>query len=306
VNELHTASASASLEVVDAGLSSTLQDGGRLDSIHYGVSPSGAIDQRALRVANLRVGNDPVATAIESLLGHLSFRLDADRWCSLAGARAAVRVDGAPVAEPGLFRAPAGALVEVGEASRGVYTVLAVSGGLRVPPVLGSASTDTLSGIGPERLAAGSSFGLGAETAPRPEPFANVSIPDDRAEIGFHWGPRDDRFDTADRELLLRTEWIVSNDTNRVGARMDGARLAGGDGTLPSEGIMSGAIQIPPSGQPIIFLADRPVTGGYPVIGVIDEAELGYFAQARPGSRIRLRPLSASSHPPVPRPSTDR
>ncbi len=294
----------SAIEIVDPGISSTLQDEGRLSSIHYGVSPSGAIDRRALHLANEHAENAPDATVIESLLGRLSFRLQEDRWCALAGARASVRIDGQLISNSTLFHAAAGALVEVGEATRGLYTVLAVSGGLGAPHVLGSASTDTLSGIGPERLTAGSAIELGdAKRLPRVTGMhdaaslggrvrSNVSLPGDRAEIGFHWGPRDNLFDQTDRDLLLRTEWVVSNDTNRVGARMDGARLRGGDGTLASEGIVSGAIQIPPSGQPIIFLADRPVTGGYPVIGVVDEGVLGYFAQARPGTRVRLREVT--------------
>lgn len=285
------------LTVLEPGASTTVQDAGRLGSVHYGVSPSGAVDQRALRLANARVGNRADAAVLESLLGGLSFRLDAGRWCSLIGARAAVHVDGARVVDADLFWVPAGVKVDIGFAERGLYAVLAVSGGLGAPRTLGSASTDTLSGIGPDRLAAGDSVQLGSEgeragsAAPSPVIPANVALPADRAEIRFFWGPRDESFSAEDRALLLSTEWIISNDTNRVGARLDGARLGGGDGTLPSEGIVAGSIQIPPSGQPIVFLADRPVTGGYPVIGVIAETEQGLFAQARPGMRVRFRPI---------------
>ncbi|WP_053387891.1 biotin-dependent carboxyltransferase family protein [Leucobacter japonicus] len=282
--------ACARIEIVDAGASTTVQDGGRLGSVHYGVSPSGAVDRRALETANRRLGNDPHAPVLESLLGGLSFRVSADRWCAVSGARAAVLIDGARVTEPERFLAPSGSRIDICEASRGLYTVLAVSGGIDAARTLGSASTDTLSGIGPSRLTAGDAFELGDARDPADSVHPDVSLPSARAEIAFRWGPRDAQFDVADRELLLRTEWIVSNDTNRVGARLDGARLRGGDGTLPSEGIMTGSIQIPPSGQPIVFLADRPVTGGYPVIGVVDEHDLGRFAQVRPGARVRFRP----------------
>lgn len=287
----------AVLTIIDPGFSTTVQDEGRLGSIHYGVSPSGAVDPRSMVVANANAGNAPGTSVLESLFGTLTFRLSEDRWCAHAGARSEIMIDGNAVTDPKRFFVPAGALVEILEAGRGLYGVLAVAGGFHIARTLGSASTDTLSGIGPARLQRDDTLLLGE--APSTERLAaghrmfNVQLPPERAEIVFRWGPRHELFTAADRELLVRTEWLVSNDTNRVGARLDGARLAGGDGTLPSEGIMSGAIQIPPSGQPIVFLADRPVTGGYPVIGVVDEHQLGLFAQVRPGARIRFRPADS-------------
>ena len=286
-----TAAPRAAIEIIEPGPLLTVQDSGRWGSVHYGVSPSGAIDPRALDIANRRLGNPPHAAVLESLLGGFVFRLNSARWCALAGARTSVRIDGEPV-DSDLFLVPAGALVEVSEASRGLYAVLAVAGGVRATLTLGSASCDTLSGIGPSPLSSGETLEL---DDPGPASHRchvpNVALPAERAEIGFFWGPRDTGFSAADRDLLVRTEWVVSRDTNRVGARLDGARLQGGDGTLPSEGIMTGSIQIPPSGQPIVFLADRPVTGGYPVIGVVDETHLGLLAQVRPGSAVRFRPL---------------
>lgn len=285
----------ARLTIVDPGLSTTIQDGGRHGSIHHGVSPSGAVDRRALRAANGALGIHADAPALESVLGRMSFRLSEDRWCAVAGARSSVHVDGKPCSTPSRFLATAGSLVTIGEATRGLYTILAVAGGVSVPLVLGSASTDTLSGIGPRALRAGDEIAVGGvdcDFNALADESRNVPLPPNRVEIPFFWGPRDDMFTASDRQLFLSTEWTVTTETSRVGARLDGARLQNGSGTLPSEGVMQGSIQVPPSGQPIVFLADRPVTGGYPVLGIIDEAELGLFAQVRPGSAVRFRPIA--------------
>lgn len=279
----------ATIRISSPGTSATIQDAGRHGYEQLGVTTSGAMDRRSVERANTQVGNDRGDAVIESLFGGVEFSLSESRWCSLAGAFAAVTVDDEHVPDPALFWAPAGAQVKVGLARRGLYAYLAVSGGLQPRRILGSASTDTLSGIGPARLAAGHEIGLGTPGTPiwNTDTPALI-IPGTHLDAQFLWGPRDGLFSDDDRALLVDTEWIVSSDANRVGARVDGARLAADLGSLPSEGVVRGSIQIPPSGQPIIFLADHPVTGGYPVIGVLVEPAQDLVAQARPGTRIRL------------------
>jgi biotin-dependent carboxylase-like uncharacterized protein len=203
-----------------------------------------------------------------------------------------VNVDGATVPDPYLFWIPAGAVLSIGAPRVGLRSYLAVSGGIDAKSVLGSCSTDTLSGIGPSILANGHLLPIGpAETPSWDTDSVYCRIPFGTARIRFRWGPRDKLFTPEDKRTLINSPWTLSTETNRVGARLTGHRIATQHGSLPSEGTALGSIQIPPSGEPIIFMADRPVTGGYPVIGVVTEADLGLVAQARPGSQLSLLPL---------------
>ncbi len=187
---------------------------------------------------------------------------------------------------------PAGALLELGAPSAGLRTYLAVRGGIDVPAVLGSRSTDTLSGLGPDPLAEGDRLAVGDEqvedpgvdVAPQPEPEAELVL---RVSIG----PRDDWFADGEVERLCRTTWRVSSHTDRVGIRLDGdAPLRRrGDDELKSEPMLRGAVQVPRGGLPIIFGSDHPVTGGYPVIAVVDDRGVDHASQARPGQPVRFR-----------------
>jgi allophanate hydrolase subunit 2 len=181
---------------------------------------------------------------------------------------------------------PAGAVVEIGRATRGVRCYMAVSGGIAVAPVLGSRSTDTLSGLGPPRLTDGMTLPVGAPTAGGPaEPPGDTTYGD--LELGVRLGPRDDWFVAAE---LFSSAYRISPLSNRVGSRLAGAPLTRTRaGELPSEGVVLGAIQVPADGQPLIFLADHPTTGGYPVIGVVDDVTP--LAQGRPGTTVRFREL---------------
>jgi allophanate hydrolase subunit 2 len=159
-----------------------------------------------------------------------------------------------------------------------------------VAPVLGSRSTDTLSGLGPPPLRPGFVLPIGS---PRllldPPPALKPAPPGDRDDVTVtvHMGPRDDWFTTKASETLLSQPYTLSVKSNRVGARLTGPALTRATTSeLPSEGIVLGAIQVPADGQPLIFLADHPTTGGYPIIAVVDHADLPLLAQARPGTRV--------------------
>ncbi|MDP4508967.1 5-oxoprolinase subunit C family protein [Nonomuraea turcica] len=273
------------IEILAPGPYATVQDLGRPGYAHLGVPHSGAADAASLRLANRLVGNAEGMAGIELTLGMARLRFRAGAWVALAGAPVpAGPPRGAGMGVP--FWVPEGAELRLGMPERGLRTYLAVRGGIAVEPVLGSRSTDSLSGLGPEPLRAGALLPVGrpegviaVDLAPLPEPRSAV--------LRVLPGPRDDWFTPEALEHLCARPYTVSQDSNRVGVRLHGPELARAkEGELPSEGMVAGAIQVPPSGQPIVFLADHPPTGGYPVIGVVRGADLALAAQLRPGDEV--------------------
>ena len=281
------------LRVVAAGPLTTVQDLGRPGHAVIGVSGSGALDRGAIRLANRLVGNPEGAAGLEITVGGFSAVFDTDAWIAVTGAWGDVRVAGQPIDPNHAVAVAAGSLVEIGMASSGLRYYLAVRGGIDVPAVLGSRSRDILSGIGPAPVSDGDLLPVGVrptvpvpgfDIAPwSPPPLGAVEVP-------LIVGPRDDWFSPTALDLLFTTTWAFGAASNRVGARLDGPPLARtGGGELPSEGMVAGAIQVPPSGQPTVLLADHPVTGGYPVIAVVASAALDVFAQLRPGQPLSFR-----------------
>jgi biotin-dependent carboxylase-like uncharacterized protein len=183
---------------------------------------------------------------------------------------------------------PAGAEITLRSPQDGLRYYLAVRGGFDVAPVLGSCSLDTLAAIGP-RLASGDRFGIGAD--PNTPLVADLAMPPPLSTlIHLYEGPRRDWFTDDAWTQLITQAFVVSASSNRVGARLTGPLLERRhDHQLPSEGLVEGAIEVPPDGQPIVMLADCPVTGGYPVIAVVDRDHLSWVAQARPGTTLRFR-----------------
>ncbi|MEV4157469.1 biotin-dependent carboxyltransferase family protein [Nocardia salmonicida] len=267
----------------------TVQDLGRQGWFDSGVGQAGAADRGSLRLANRLVGNPEGFAAIEVLLGGLALRADGHLTVAVTGAPAPAFVDGTPVGHASVLELDEGQVLRLGSASTGLRSYVAVRGGIDVAKVLGSRSRDTLSGIGPEPLAIGTQLPVGPppRTFPTVE-FAPVALRPELLTIRACPGPRADWF--TDPDLLFRGSWIVSSDTDRVGARLD--RLAGPPlvrsvtRELPSEGVALGSVQVPPSGQPVVFLADHPITGGYPVIAVVLDADVDRVAQARPGEKL--------------------
>jgi len=205
----------------------------------------------------------------------------------LTGTDAVLAVDGARTAVEEVLQVPAGAEVTVTMPRRGLRSYLAVRGGFDVPPVLGSRSTDQIAGVGPPRPAPGDVLPIG------PPPAGHTLGGAAPEEIGGPFevdlGPRDDWFTASAVETLLGAEFTVSPASNSVGLRLDGPALTRSrTDELPSEGVVRGSIQVPPDGHPIVFQADHPVTGGYPVIAVLTPAAADRAAQARPGAKIRF------------------
>lgn len=288
------------IEIVRAGALTTVQDLGRPGLAHLGVGRSGAADRRSLRLANRLVGNPEDAAGLEATFGGLSVRAHAGLTVAVTGAPVPVRIDGRERDCFAPLHLGAGQTLELGIPVWGVRTYLAVRGGIDVPPVLGSCSTDVLSGIGPARLADGDRLPVGISTLPYPGvDHAAVATPPAVLTVRVVPGPRADWFTPAALAALTGSEYEVSSHADRIGVRLLGPVLERSrDDELPSEGLVDGAVQVPADGQPLIFLADHPVTGGYPVIAVVHPDDLPLAAQARPGQRLRFVLTSTIPAPP--------
>jgi biotin-dependent carboxylase-like uncharacterized protein len=280
----------AVLTIVRPGPLSLVQDLGRPGFADLGVGRSGAADRGALQLANRLVGNAESAAGIEVTLGGLVLTTSEPVLLALTGAPAhPAEPLGAAMNQS--FTLLPGERLLLGTPRTGLRTYLAVRGGLDVPPVLGSRATDVLAHLGPDRLEAGVELPVGPATGDVPPvDVAPVAASGEGPiTLDFLSGPRDDWFGPAALPSLERDLRTVSADLDRVGIRLRGQPLERVVRTeLPSEGIVRGAVQVPADGQPIIFSADHPTTGGYPVIGVLTEAASDLAAQLRPGQKVRF------------------
>ncbi|MGW8747647.1 5-oxoprolinase subunit C family protein [Streptomyces sp. NPDC055794] len=278
------------LAVVRAGALTTVQDRGRPGHAHLGVPRSGALDAPAAALVNRLVGNPPEAAVLETTLTGCALRPRCAVTVAVGGAPCPVTVDGRPASWGAPVGVPAGALLDVGAAGSGVRSYVAVSGGVLAEQVLGSRSTDLLSGLGPPPLSDGMVLALGrprgrhacVDVAPQPAPPAELVL-------RVTPGPRADWFTPEAVRAFTSRAYRVSAASNRIGLRVEGPPLERvRAGELPSEGMVLGAVQVPPDGRPVVFLADHPTTGGYPVIGVVRSRDLPAAAQAVPGTPVRF------------------
>jgi KipI family sensor histidine kinase inhibitor len=294
------------IEVIRPGPLATIQDLGRPGFGHLGVPHSGAADAASLRRANRLAGNPDGAAGIELTLGRAALRFLGEARVAVAGAPAAVTLTGPggtarDVPHGRAFGVPEGGLVRVGAPAAGLRSYVAVRGGIDVAPVLGSRSADLRSGLGPAPLRAGDLLRAGAPGAgvpgtgapeagaPGAEPATVLPAAGEPAELRVIPGPRDDWFAPGALELLGSASYTVTPASDRTGLRLDGPALPRANhDELPSEGVVTGALQVPHGGRPILLLADHPVTGGYPVIAVVTSADIGLAAQLRPGARLRF------------------
>lgn len=275
----------ASLTVLETGPLTTVQDAGRFGQAALGIGRSGACDRASYRLANRMVGNHDGAAVLEVTFGGLVLRADADVVLVLTGARCAGTPHNAPLA------LAAGEQLALGAPVTGTRTYVAVRGGIEVPPVLGSRSTDLLAGLGPDVLAAGDRLPVGRGVAQMPGvDVAAVRDPEaGDVVVQVQPGPRRDWFTDRAWASLLKQPYLVTAESNRVGLRLDGEPLERAiNGELPSEGMVRGALQIPPSGTPVLFLADHPVTGGYPVVGYVVDDDVDRCGQLRAGQTLRF------------------
>ncbi|KKW66181.1 5-oxoprolinase/urea amidolyase family protein [Mycolicibacterium elephantis] len=285
----------ATLEVLRSGPLALIEDLGRPGLAHMGVGRSGAADRRSHMLANRLVANPADCATIEVTFGGFSARVRGGGKEGVAiavtGADTDPAVNGVPFGTNSIHFARDGEVISLGAPRSGLRTYLAVRGGIDVEPVLGSRSYDVLAAIGPLPLKPGDVLPVGAQSDEFPEldqaPVA--AIEDDVLELSVVPGPRDDWF--VDPDVLMRTNWLVTNKSDRVGTRLVGMPLEyrKPDRQLPSDGANRGAIQVPPNGFPVILGPDHPVTGGYPVIGVLTDEDIDKMAQIRPGQTVRMR-----------------
>jgi biotin-dependent carboxylase-like uncharacterized protein len=268
-----------------AGPLTTIQDRGRTGLAHLGVPRAGPLDRPAAALANRLVGNGPDAALLEVTWGGLELTTADGVWLAVTGADVPIDVDGV---ERGRDRAewlPVAGRLRLGPPARGVRSYVAVAGGIDVPPVLGSRSTDTLAWVGPPRVQDGITLAVGAPSGP---PAAlDTPRPPAPGPLRVARGPRADWFADGALERLCSAPYVVTEETNRVGLRLDGVppeRVR--DDELPSEGMVLGAVQVPPDGRPVVLLADHPPTGGYPVLAVVHPDDLWQCGQLRPGEEL--------------------
>lgn len=284
------------LSVIRPGLLTTLQDTGRPGSAHLGIGSSGAADLPALRLANALVGNSASACALEMTLNGPTLRAERDLWVALTGAPLPrARLDDAPLPMWRPVRVPAGSRLTPGPMSQGCRSCLAVAGGIDIPAWRGSHATDVNAGLGawPLPLAAGDALPVGKTAFDPPDgtpwsldprPWFDAPSPRTvRLVPGSHTGC----LDVAARDALSNDIFTIGNDSNRVGLRLDGPRLAlSAPLELVSEGVVAGTVQLPPDGRPIVLGPEHPVTGGYPRIAQVAAVDLPVLAQCRPGDTV--------------------
>lgn len=280
------------LEVLQTGPLALVEDLGRPGLAHIGVTRSGAADRRSHRLANRLLANPGDRATIEVTLGGLRVRVRGGGLdIAVTGADANPTVDGIPFGANSIAHIRDGQVIALGAPRSGLRSYLGVRGGITVPETLGSRSYDTLAGIGPAPLRPGDIVLVGDPVGHLPEldqaPVAAITA--GPVKLRMIPGPRYDWF--VDPDAVVRSEWVASDRSDRIGVRLVGPALQSRwpGRQLPSEGAVRGAVQVPPNGQPVILGADHPVTGGYPVIGVVMDADTDLLAQLRPGQPVRLR-----------------
>jgi KipI family sensor histidine kinase inhibitor len=303
------------IAIMSPGLQTLVQDAGRHGLSGLGISPSGALDGAAMRAANRLVGNPAATPVLENLLGGLRLRCHGRAVLAVTGAPMDITLYAAdgrawPVASHAPIALDDGDELALAAPASGVRCYLAVRGGWQVAPVLGSCSRDTLAQVGPAALAAGDRIAVGSALAPgelcavQTDALPVPALPRTGDEVWLDVipGPRTDWFTPEALALLARQPWRVTPQSNRVGMRLHGAMplARSRHDELPSEGTATGAIQVPASGQPVLFLADHPLTGGYPVIAVVARHHLDLAAQIPVGCSVRFRVVAPFSEQVLP------
>jgi len=284
-----------SLEVLRTGPLCLVEDLGRPGRAGEGITISGALDRRSFMQGNLLVGNEISAPGIEVLLGGLSVRPDQDVHAAVTGAWCTVTIDGDAVPFGTSVLVRRGATLALGSPEYGVRSYLAIRGGLTPAGEFGGSwSRDTSSGIGPEPVRVGDRLPVGTQRGGTPAAAAVLPAirPPGDVTLRLTPGPRPELLSIRDRQALATTAGVISGNSDRVGLRINGFQLRSAPSDSASEALPLGAVQAPPGGELIVFLADHPTTGGYPVIGVVDLQDLDVLAQCAPGQPVRfsLRP----------------
>jgi antagonist of KipI len=286
----------ASLIVVRPGMLTTVQDIGRWGRQNLGVPVAGPMDPYSHRLANLLVGNADTAAALEITLMGPELEADAPVLCAVAGARFELAVNGNTVPPDRSFEIPAGGRLRFGNRLAGTRAVLAVRGGFDVPAVMDSRATSLVSRMGPfagRALAAGDVLPVGTLAAGTRRAGSPLPLPDGGARLRVMLGPHDAMFTSEAIASLSASRYTVSPQSNRMGFRLEGPPLAHArTADILSDATPIGSLQVPASGQPILLMADRQTTGGYPKIATLIAADLPLAGQLAPGDWIEFEPVS--------------
>ncbi len=275
-------------EVQAPGLLSMVQDLGRLGVARLGVPHAGAADPSALRAANRLVGNDDGAAALEVTALGPRLRFDQTAHLAVVG-EAEVSIDGRPIAVDTVVPVSPGQELSVGRTLDDLRCYVAVSGGLDVTPVFGSRSSDVLTGLGPGALRPGDVLGIGPSGRPRGR-LTRPGRGSGPHRVRVIPGP--DEFGPGASNRLAATAWEVSASSDRMGVRLHGDEAL--DTPAPgiaSRGMVTGAVQVPPDGQPVVLLCDHATVGGYPVVATVVQADLGVLGRCRPGDTVCFEPV---------------
>jgi antagonist of KipI len=288
------------IEVISAGLFSTVQDEGRWGYQAFGMPVAGAMDRYACRVANILAGNPPEAACLEMTLTGDSLRFEHDAFVAVSGADMQATLNSEPIAAWSAFPVSAGSVLAFGYAQDGCRGYLAVYGGIDVPQILGSRSTYTraaVGGVDGRKLRVGDVLKIGSQIQMpgtacllpkeyRPDYGGSVTL---RVLIG----PQDDLFTPEGLATLFNGDYTISNEADRMGYRLEGPVITHkGKADIVSDALCQGAIQVPGHGMPIVMMADRATTGGYTKIGTVIGPDLTMMAQAKPGDTVSFRQTS--------------
>ena len=288
------------------GMLTTVQDLGRIGYQRYGMPVCGAMDHYAMELANILVGNPRGEAVIEATVMGPAIVFDEREIFAVTGGDFGPTLNGTPIENNRAYLAEAGDTLSLPMAKAGARAYIAFAGGLDIDEVMGSRSTflkGGVGGLGGRPIRDGDEIGLRApcdwlpDLEERVVPEKLLPTLQDRIEVRFTYGPQDDLFSDAGKQTFIKSEYALSDKSDRMGFRLDGPaveRAAGSDGNIISDGICFGAIQVT-NGQPIVMMADRQTTGGYPKLGCVISADLPLLAQLKAGDNVRFRPVSAAA-----------
>ena len=288
------------IEVIAPGILTSVQDGGRYGFEQYGVSPSGPMDARSFRTANILAGNDPDEAALEMTVMGAELKFTSPAVIALAGADMGASVNGQKVPMYQAVSLRAGDVLKTGFALSGCRAYLAVNGGIDVPRVMGSRATmigKSFGGFEGRRLEKGDVLGIrgGAGSLPHQETyFTQVeAVPSGTRTLRVVLGPQEDRFTAEGIRTFLGSEYMVGQDFDRQGYRLEGPKIGHTtDSNIISDGVVTGSVQVPGTGLPIVMTAERATVGGYTKIATVITADMPVIGQCKAGDRIRFREVT--------------
>ncbi|MCG9698123.1 biotin-dependent carboxyltransferase family protein [Shewanella sp. Isolate11] len=283
------------LTILQASAHISIQDLGRQRVAHLGVASGGAVDKQALTLANRLLRNPDNCAVLEFTAGEIQIQFEEDTWIALCGAAFEAKIESRPLWNGWRAKINKGERLAIRGPKTGMYGYLAILGGINCDCVLGGKGTDLTAQFGGfegRYLQVDDKLELDPAETMLYKPIGAVPRANDGILRALA-GPELNQFDNPSKKRFWDNQWRLSNQSNRIGARLEGEALATESQlSLRSHGVMPGAVQVPPNGQPIILLADAQTTGGYPIIACIIEADLWKVAQCRPGQTVTFQHIS--------------